>query len=235
MASTGTGRTSVLRQTKLLALGVYPDITLAAARERHREEARKLLANGVDPSVYKKSQKSLKMERSANSFEVVARRWHGLNGSKWTESYSKKTMRQLEKDMFPWIGSRPVADLLAPDFLAVARRIEARGAVDTSHRAMQIAGQVMRFAPLPRGWLSITPVGDLRGALGAATAKHMPSVTDPQRVGELLRSFDAFKGTFTVQCSLKLAPLVFTRPQELRTARWADIDLEAALWSFRQR
>ncbi len=219
-----------LGKQKLLALGVYPDITLAAARER-REEARKLLANGVDPSVYKKSQKSLKMERSANSFEVVARRWHGLNGSKWTESYSKKTMRQLEKDMFPWIGSRPVADLLAPDFLAVARRIEARGAVDTSHRAMQIAGQVMRFA-IAEGLAIYNPVGDLRGALGAATTKHMPSVTDPQRVGELLRSFDAFKGTFTVQCSLKLAPLVFTRPQELRTARWADIDLEAALWSI---
>lgn len=219
-----------LDKQKTLALGVYPDVTLAVARER-RDEARKLLANGVDPSVYKKSQKSLKMERSANSFEVVARRWHGLNASKWTESYSVKTLRLLEKDMFPWIGDRPVAEILAPDFLAAARRIEARGAVDKSHRAMQVAGQVMRFA-IAEGLATYNPVGDLRGALGTATTKHMPSVTDPQRVGELLRSFDAFKGTFTVQCALKLAPLVFTRPQELRTARWIDIDLEAALWSI---
>lgn len=219
-----------LGKQKTLALGVYPDVSLAAARER-REESRKLLANGADPSVYKKSQKSLQKDRASNSFEVVARRWHGTFSSKWTESYSHKTMRLMERDVFPWVGDRPVSELLAPDFLAVARRIEARGAVDTAHRVMQIAGQVMRFA-IAEGLATYNPVGDLRGALGTATTKHMPSVTDPNRVGEFLRAFDGFSGTFTVHCALKLAPLVFTRPQELRKARWSDIDLDSAMWSI---
>lgn len=215
---------------KTLAIGQYPEISLKDARGR-LEEARKLLANGEDPAVIKQAQKAAKHERSANSFEIVARRWHKKNVSDWTPSYASKTIRLLERDIFPWIGGEPVADLEAPKFLTVARRIETRGAVETAHRALQACGQIMRFA-VAEGLASRNPIGDLRGALKTAVTRHMASVTDPARVAELLRAFDAFNGTFTVQSALKLAPLVFTRPGELRQAKWADIDLDAAVWSI---
>ncbi|BBU68661.1 tyrosine-type recombinase/integrase [Fluviibacter phosphoraccumulans] len=216
---------------KTMALGTYPDTGLADARNR-RDEARKLLAGGVDPSEDRKVQRSQKVERAANSFEAIARRWYAQGvKSGWTESYASKTLRRLEKDVFPWIGNKPVAELQAPDFLTVSRRVSERGAVDTSHRITQVCGQIMRFA-IAEGIADRNPVADLRGALPSAPVKHMASVTDPVRVGELLRAFDAFKGTLTVQCALRLAPLVFTRPVELRKARWADIDLDAGMWTI---
>ncbi len=219
-----------LGKQKLLAFGVYPEVTLADARERCAE-ARKLLANGTDPSTFKKSQKSLAMDRAAHSFEAVARRWHGVNAGGWSESYAKKSMRNLELYMFPWIGGKPVADLRAPDFLECARRLEKVGKVDTAHRVLQLSGQVMRFA-IVEDLTTYNPIPDLQGALASVQTKHMPSVTDPVRVGELLRAFDGFKGTLTVQSALKMAPLVFTRPNELRKMKWAHVDLDAALWSI---
>lgn len=215
---------------KLLALGAYPDVTLSNAREK-RDEARKLLANGQDPSEVKKAQKASRLERAASSFEVVARRWHSKGEAKWSPSYSKKVIQMLERDLFPWIGGKPVADLDAPEFLAVARRLEARGLVDAAHRAMQLCGQIMRFA-VAEGLASRDPVGDLRGALESVKTEHMASVTDPARVGEILRMFDGFKGSYQVMQALKLAPLVFTRPGELRQAKWKDIDLDGAIWSI---
>lgn len=219
-----------LGKQKTLALGVYPEVTLAEARER-ASEARKLLANGTDPSTFKKSQMTMAKDRAANSFEVVARRWHGVNADGWSESYAKKSLRNLELYMFPWIGGKPVTDLRAPDFLECARRLENTGKVDTAHRVIQLSGQVMRFA-IVEGVATYNPVPDLKGALSTVQIKHMPSVTDPLRVGELLRAFEGFKGTLTVQCALKLAPLVFTRPNELRKMMWAHVDLEAGLWSI---
>ena len=215
---------------KLLALGAYPDVSLADAREK-RDEARKLLANGQDPSEVKKAQKASRLDRAANSFEVVARRWHAKGEAKWSESYSKKVIQLLERDLFPWIGAKPVADLEAPEFLTVARRLEARGIVDTAHRAMQLCGQIMRFA-VQEGLATRNPVSDLRGALESVKTEHMASVTDPARVGEILRMFEGFRGSYQVMQALKLAPLVFTRPGELRQAKWKDIDLDAALWSI---
>lgn len=215
---------------KHLALGAYPDVTLLKAREK-RDEARKLVASGQDPNELKKAQKASRLDRAANSFEVVARRWHSKGKSKWSESYSKKVIQLLERDLFPWVGAKPVAALEAPEFLAVARRLEARGIVDTAHRAMQISSQVMRFS-VAEGLANRDPVGDLRGALQSAKTEHMASVTDPVRVGEILRMFDSFKGSYQVMQALRLAPLVFTRPGELRHAKWKDIDLDAALWSI---
>ena len=215
---------------KDLALGAYPDVTLSKAREK-RDEARKLVANGQDPNELKKAQKASRLDRAANSFEVVARRWHSKGAAKWSESYSKKVIQLLERDLFPWLGGKPVADLEAPEFLAVARRLEARGIVDTAHRAMQLSSQVMRFS-VAEGLANRDPVGDLRGALESAKTEHMASVTDPVRVGEILRMFDGFKGSYQVMQALRLAPLVFTRPGELRQAKWKDIDLDAALWSI---
>lgn len=215
---------------KTLALGAYPDVGLSNAREK-RDEARKLLANDIDPGEVKKAQRSARLDRAANSFEVVARRWHAKGGAKWSASYTKKVIQLLERDLFPWLGGKPVATLEAPEFLAVARRLEARGIVDTAHRAMQLCGQIMRFA-VAEGLVSRDPVSDLRGALESAKTEHMASVTDPIRVGEILRMFDGFKGSYQVMQALKLAPLVFTRPGELRQAKWKDIDLDAALWAI---
>ena len=215
---------------KTLALGAYPDVSLANAREK-RDEARKLLANEQDPGEVKKAQKAGRLIRSANSFEVVARRWHGKGNAKWSDSYSKKVIQMLERDVFPWIGGKAIADLEAPEFLTVARRLEARGIVDTAHRAMQLCGQIMRFA-VAEGTANRNPVSDLRGAIQSVKGVHMASVTDPVRVGEILRMFDGFKGSYQVMQALKLAPLVFTRPGELRQARWADIDLDKALWTI---
>lgn len=215
---------------KTLAIGQYPEVTLKDARAR-LDDARKLLANEIDPGVVKKAQKAAKHERAANSFEIVARRWHEKNMAHWTPAYAKRNLQLLERDVFAWIGGEPIADLEAPKFLEVARRIEKRGAIETAHRALQACSQIMRFA-VAEGLASRDPVGDLRGALKTAPVKHMASVTDPVRVAEILRMFDAFQGTFPVQCALKLAPMVFTGPGELRQAQWADIDLEAGLWSI---
>lgn len=215
---------------KTLAIGAYPDVTLSNAREK-RDDARKLLANDVDPGEVRKAQKASRLDRAANSFEVVARRWHAKGEAKWSESYTKKVMQMLERDLFPWLGGKPVADLEAPEFLAVARRLEERSLVDAAHRAMQLCGQIMRFA-VAEGLVSRDPVSDLRGALESVKKEHMASVTDPVRVGEILRMFDGFKGSYQVMQALKLAPLVFTRPGELRQAKWKDVDLDAALWSI---
>lgn len=215
---------------KTLALGAYPDVSLSDARTR-RDDARKQIAQGLDPNAVRKAVKAGRLEQTANSFEVTARRWHTNNSSKWSESYSTKTIRMLERDVFPWIGATPVVDLEAPEFLTVARRIEKRGHVDTAHRAMQLCGQVMRFG-VAEGLVSRDPTSDLRGALSPVKTTHLPSVTDPKRVAEILRMFDAFSGTFQVQCALKLAPIVFTRPCELRKAKWSHIDLEKAMWSI---
>lgn len=215
---------------KTLALSTYPEVTLADARGR-RDAARRILARGEDPGAIKRAQKACRAEQVANSFEVTARRWHEKNESKWSESYAYKTIRMLERDVFPWIGATPIVDLDAPKFLTVARRVEGRGHVDTAHRAMQLCGQVMRFG-VAEGLVSRDPTGDLRGALSPVETTHLPSVTDPKRAAEILRMLDAFSGSFPVQCALKLAPLVFTRPGELRKARWVDIDLDDAMWSI---
>lgn len=215
---------------KLLALGKYPDVSLKDARER-RDEARRLLANEVDPSENRKQQKAAKIERSANSFEVVAREWIAKNTPTWAASHTSKIIRRLEMYVYPWLGGKPIADITAPDLLAIARRIEAKGAIETAHRALQNCGQVFRYA-VATGRAERDPTGDLRGALQSVTSKHMAAVTEPNKVAELLRTFDTYQGTLTVRCALQLAPLVFVRPGELRTAEWKDIDLDAAEWRY---
>jgi len=217
-------------KAKLLSMGTYPDVGLAKARER-RDEARKLLADGIDPSQQRKATKAAGTERAANSFEVVAREWYGKMSPTWNTAHGVRIIRRLERDVFPWIGARPVAEVTAPELLGVLRRIEQRGALETAHRALQNCGQVFRYA-IATGRAERDPSGDLRGALPPVKGTHFAAVTDPAKVGHLLRTLDGYQGTFTVQCALKLAPLVFVRPGELRAAQWADIDLDAAEWRF---
>jgi len=216
---------------KLLSMGVYPDVPLVLARVR-RDDARKLLANGVDPSVHRQATKLAQAEGSANSFEVIGREWFAKHQSGWAISHSSKVIARLEKDVFPFIGSRPIAQIAASELLKVLQRIENRGALETAHKARVSCGQVFRYA-IATGRTERDISADLRGALPPVRTKHMSSVTDPALVGPLLRMLHGYEGTLTVQCALKLAPLLFVRPGELRTARWVDIDLEKAEWRFR--
>jgi integrase len=215
---------------KRLSLGVYPDISLKQARER-RDEARRLLAAEIDPSAHRKAKKAAQDERAGNSFEVVAREWYGKHTSAWAESHGSRIIRRFERDIFPWLGKRPVAEITPPELLAVVRRIEGRGALETAHRALQNCGQVFRYA-IATARAERDPSQDLRGALPPVKEGHFAAVTDPKRLGEILRAFDGYEGTLPVRCALRLAPLVFVRPGELRKALWADIDLETAEWRY---
>lgn len=215
---------------KLISFGSYPDVSLSRAREK-REEARRLVAEGVDPSENRKAQKAAKAGRAANSFEVIAREWFEARKDNWAPSHSKRLLRRLENDVFPWIGEKAIAEITPPEILAVMRRIENRGTLDTAHRVHQDCGQVFRYA-VATGRAERDPTGDLRGALPTATGGHFAAITDPKSVGELLRAIDGFKGTFIVQCALKLAPMLFVRPGELRQARWQAFDLDKAEWKY---
>lgn len=213
---------------KTLSFGVYPDVSLKAARER-RDEARRHVAEGIDPGEHRKAAKAARSIVMANSFEAVAREWFAKRSPGWAAGHASKVIQRLERDVFPWLGSRPVAELTAPELLTVVRRIEARGAVETAHRALQNIGQVMRYC-VATGRAERDPSGDLRGALAPVKNNHFPAFTEPEAVGAMLRTFDAFSGTLQVQAALRLAPLVFVRPGELRGARWAEIDLDRAEW-----
>ncbi len=215
---------------KLLALGVYPDVSLAVAREK-RDDARKLLASDIDPGEHRKVMKTATADRAANSFELVAREWFTKHSSNWVASHADKIIRRLERDVFPWLGAKPVAEITAPDLLAVLRRIENRGAIETAHRAMGNCGQVFRYA-VATGRADRDPSQDLKGALPPVKGTHFAAQTDPQKFAELLKVINSYEGTLTVSCALRLAPLVFVRPGELRHAEWSDIDFEKEEWRY---
>ena len=218
------------RKEKLLSLGVYPDISLKEARQR-RDAARNLLAHGVDPSAARKAERAAQAGSAASSFEVVAREWLSKHGCRWVPAYLERQARLFERDLFPWLGARPIADIRPMELLEAARRIEARGALETAHRALQTCGQVFRYA-VATGRAGRDPTGDLRGALPSYKAKHRAAITDPAALGKLLRAIDAYQGSLVVSCALRLAPLVFVRPGELRQATWQTIDLQKAQWEF---
>ena len=215
---------------KRLSLGVYPDISLKDARAR-RDDARTLVAKGIDPSAKRKAEKATRETSGANTFEVVAREWWTKQAAGWSEIHATNVLARLEKNIFPWLARAPIADITAPNLLEVIRRVENRGAIETAHRTLSICGQIFRYA-IATGRAERDVTADLRGAIQPVKKKHLAAVVEPERVGEMLREFDGYQGTLTVQCALKLAPLVFVRPGELRNARWADIDLNKAEWSF---
>ena len=215
---------------KTLSLGTYPEIKLKGARDK-RDQARELVANGIDPSENRKAEKQAKAGDTINSFETIAREWIATKLQTKSKGYQKNVLRRFELYLFPWIGKRPIADLNAPELLAVVKRIESQNKVETAYRTLQATGQVLRYA-VQTGRAMRDVTSDLRGALTPSVTKHMPSFTEPQQVAELLRAIDGFTGTLTVQTALKLAPLVFVRPSELRKAKWADINLEACEWRY---
>lgn len=213
---------------KTLALGVYPDVSLSEARDR-REAARKVLANGADPGAVKKAQKAAVVALAENSFEVVAREWFSKFTKDFKESHTKTISARLKNDVYPWLGARPVGEISPPELLAVLRRIESRGALDTAHRVRAICGQIFRYA-IATGRAERDPSADLKGALPPHKGKHLAAITDPVQIGKLMRDIEGYSGTFIVRCAFKLAPLVFLRPIELTRAEWAEIDLDKAEW-----
>lgn len=215
---------------KLLALGIYPDVSLAKAREK-RDEARKLLADNIDPGEHRKIMKKVDGDRLTNSFEIVTREWFVKHSANWVKSHGDKTIQRFERDIFPWIGNKPVSEVTPPTLLEVIRRIEERGALETAHRALSNCGQVFRYA-IATGRADRDPSQDLKGALPPVKTKHFTAQTDPNRFGELLKVFDTYEGSLIVRCALRLAPLVFVRPGELRHAKWEDIDFGTAQWSY---
>ena len=215
---------------KSLSLGIYPDVSLANAREK-RDQARKVIAAGSDPSELRKANKASKTENSTDSFEVITRIWLKNYAANLSKATSDKNLRLFERDIFPWIGAKPIAELKPKDILDAARRIEARGAVDTAKRAIQLCGQVFQQAVIDEKVMS-DPTRDIRRAIKPLKDKHFASITEPKEVAELLRAIDAFNGSFVVMCAIRLAPLVFVRPGELRLAKWADINLDASEWRY---
>lgn len=214
------------RTRNTLSLGTFPDVSLRKARDS-RDEARKLLADGIDPGDKRKAIRTA----DADTFEAVAREWFARHAPKWAPSHADKVIRRLERDVFPWIGDKAMAKLKAPDVLAVLRRIESRNAVETAHRAHQNCGQVFRYA-VATGRAEGDVTRDLRGSLTPWKPQHYASMTDPDQVGGLLRAIDGFTGSYVVAALLKLSPLVFTRPGEIREAAWAEIDLDKAEWNI---
>jgi integrase len=214
---------------KTLALGVYPDVGLAKARAR-REKAREQLADGIDPATAKREEKQAQADAAANTFEAVARVWLTKTASKRADVTQSRITTLLEKDIFPFIGSMPISTIKPRDVLDKAvRKIEARGSIDTSHRAKQICGQIFRYA-VAVGLAERDVTTDLRGALAAIPESHFAAITEPKQAGELMRSIFDYGGHPYTIAALKLTPLVFVRPGELRTAEWAEIDLDAAEW-----
>jgi integrase len=215
---------------KRLSLGTYPDTSLADAREK-RDAARKLLSAGVDPGEQRKAVKAAGAERAANSFEVIAREWHAKQSAKWVDLHASRIMLRLENDVFPWLGSRPIADIPAKEFLATVNRVVDRGAVESAHRVLQYCSQVLRYA-IATGRAERNPVADLRGALPPVKQTHHAAIIEPNAIGGLLRAIDGYQGSFVTKCALRLAPLLFVRPGELRHAEWVEFDLDGAQWNL---
>ncbi len=217
---------------KLIAFGNYPEISLLDARQR-RDEARRQLAHGVDPGAVRKAQKQANIQET-ETFEIIAREWHSRFISTWTKGHGETIKSRLERDLFPWIGQRPIVKIKAPELLEVLRRVESRGALESAHRIRTICGQVFRYA-IATGRAESDPSAYLKGALPQPTEKHMAAITEPKKVGELLRAIDGYQGSFIVKCALKFASLVFVRPGELRHAEWSEINIESAEWNIPAR
>lgn len=216
---------------RLLALGTYPEISLAVAREL-RDEARAQVAREVDPSELKKARKSARVQAAQNTFAAVATEWIAKQSSKWSPGHTTRVQKSLENDIFPTLGKKPVSEIKAGEILAAIRKIEHRGAIETAHRALSNCAQIMRFA-VQTGRAESDPSANLKGALPPVKTKHLAAVTEPHKVGPLLRKLKGYAGTATVRAALQLAPLVFVRPGELRTARWEDVDLDSQEWRFK--
>ena len=209
---------------KLLAIGRYPDVSLREARDR-RDDARKLVANHVDPSLKKR----IGREGRANTFAAVGEEWLETKRVSLSASTWQRDRDQLVKIVGPYLGKRPIAEIEAPELLAVLKRLEKKGLHDTAHRVRAVCGRVFRYA-IATGRASRDISGDLKGALAAKGTQSYAAITDPARVGQLMRAIEDYDGQATTHAALKLAPYVFVRPGELRAAEWSEFDLDRSEW-----
>lgn len=207
-------------KTIMLSIGPYPEISLADARSKCLE-FNKLVVQGVHPRA--------DLEKDANTFEVVAREWHEKHSVKWVEVHRKRIIRRLEKEIFPFLGDKPVNSIQPQDILRVLRIMENRRATDLAHRMQQVVGQVLRYA-VATGRAERDNSADLKGALTPVKHKHHASLTDPKEIAQLLRAIEGYQGSHIVRCALRLSPLLFVRPGELRHAEWSEIDYKAKEW-----
>jgi integrase len=213
---------------KRLSLGVFPEVGLKDARLK-RDSARRQLADGLDPSGQRQALKASLAEKASNSLEVIAREWIENKSSKWAESNIEKITRHLEINIFPYLGSKPITDISARELLAVLRKMESRDAIETEHRCLQYCGQIFRYA-IATSRAERDTAADLRGALPSVKTKHHATITDPKKIGELLRVIDSYQGSPITKAALILAPLTFVRPGELRKAEWSEFDWDNKEW-----
>ncbi len=215
-------------KVKTLSFGAYPVVTLKMARDL-RDQSKALLARGIDPSAHKKAVMQRERELTENTFENIAREWHAKFSERWEPKNSKKILTRMEKDIFPFIGFLPITEIKPKELLTTVRRIEARGAVEYAHRTMQYCGKVFRYAiATDRAERDIS--ADLRGAIPPPKTTHRATITDPVKIGQLLRAIDSYEGYAIVTYAMKLAPLTFVRPGELRNAEWSEFNLEREEW-----
>ena len=214
---------------KTLAIGTYPEVGLSLARERHIE-ARAMLANGVDPSAFKQAEKQKEVILDKNTFSAVSLEWVTKFSENWTVAYKNKVANYLEKDINPFIGSRPIAEIEPPEVLAVCERVSSRGALYTAHLVKQLCGQVFRYG-VATGKCKRDTAADLKGALPTPKTNNFPTITNPVQVGELLRAIDSYEGNFITRTALSLLPYLFCRPGELRHMEWPELDLDIGVWS----
>jgi len=215
---------------KRLALGSYPDVTLKAARTA-RDDARKVQQGGTDPAQRRQLDKLESKAEQGNTFEAIAREYHGTRKGAVSPLYSARWLERMEKDLFPWIGSLPLADITAPLLLQVLRRVEQRQAIETAHTLRQTAGQVFRYG-IATGRCERNPAPDLNGALKPVLVKHMSAVLEPEKAGELMRSMAMYAGQPATRAAMQLSAMLFQRPANIRMMEWAELDLDGALWTI---
>jgi hypothetical protein len=213
---------------KTLALGTYPEVSLAKARAK-REKAREQLADGIDPNAVKRIEKTAKLTSSGNTFKAVALEWHGAKASGWSITHSETTLKRMGKNIFPWLGERQLIDIEAPEVLATLRRIESRGAIDTTHRIKSIISNVFRYA-IATGRATRNPAADVSVALKTTVKGHHPAITEPKRFAQMLRDIYAYSGSNITRAAVQIHALTFQRPNEIRDMEWSEVDLELGVW-----
>lgn len=215
---------------KHMALGNYPAVSLTAAR-RARDEARLLKASGVEPIARRKGEKLRLMNPAGDTFEEVAREWLDKQLAMWSSVHAERVTRQLDRDLIPFIGDRKIDGIAPAELLAVLRKVEQRGAIETADRCLQVARQIWRYA-IATSRATVDATASLKQALTPYRTKHFAAITEPEALGKLLRAIAAYRGGLIVKTALQLAPILFQRPGELRAAAWSEMDLENGLWTI---
>jgi integrase len=211
-----------------LSLGVFPTVSLKAAREL-ADDARKLLAAGTDPSQARKAEKITRHIAAENTFEAIALEWHGVKKSGWSTSHADTTIERLKRDLVPWLGHRPLGELNPPEVLATLKRIEGRGTIETAKRCRGYVSQIFDYA-IATGRADSNPAKSLNAALKTAVSGKHPAIVEPKRFGQMLRDIDTYSGSNITRAALQIHALTFQRPNEVREMAWAEVDLDAAMW-----